>query len=144
MMGEIYSRACNVLVQMRRLSNSEIEALFEMDILNPDMEERERLRDYDHKHILRHVSDSAREGIQTLIRNPYWSRKWITQEITLAGPNATLVTSPGYIHLHNLAKFFVRVQSCDLRRVGELLSGLSEMTRRRTDLYLLLGAYNYQ
>jgi hypothetical protein len=109
MMGEIYSRACNVLVWLGPLTPDENRALLEMDLYLDTINRYDKLG---WRHDLwSRFSDRARVGVRSLLRNPYWSRKWIVQELTLAGPNTSLVTSNGYTPLSKVTKFFFEAQS---------------------------------
>jgi hypothetical protein len=79
-------------------------------------------------------------------------QEWRIQEITLAGPIATLATGNGYIPLDKLGDFFWGAQSCmprdyksDLAKLRELFTTLDKMTKSNTPLDtpldLLLCAY---
>ena len=93
MMGEIYSRACNVLVLLGPLTSDETRALIEMEIYMDDIKQYTKLG---WRHDLwKHYSQQACKGVRSLLRHPYWSRKWIVQELRLAGPNTSLVTNNG-------------------------------------------------
>lgn len=110
MMGEIYSRASQVLIWLGCLSEVESESLLDLHrrckmseinsfdgnpikpfrtVQGVTTKTRSRLcfclefKDF---------SESCRRGLVRMLLNPYWRRKWIVQEVFLSGPNACIVT----------------------------------------------------
>ncbi|KAF4951963.1 hypothetical protein FGADI_7079 [Fusarium gaditjirri] len=104
LMGTVYSLASNVLIWLGRLSPTEIVALDEIrdaeDCIRPLREKygsswRLHHPEYYRPNGPRLLSSTARAGLKQLIANPYWSRKWIIQEILLGYPNVSIIRSIG-------------------------------------------------
>lgn len=100
----------------------------------------------------KHYSQQACKGVRSLLRNPYWSRKWIVQELQLAGPNTSLVTNNGYTLLSRVAEFFFEGQSImppedqgwyktNLKNYQEILTRSPKMTSGTLDLEMALDMY---
>lgn len=150
MMGEIYSRACNVLVWLGPLTSDETQALMEMDLYLDAIKEYTKLG-WRHN-LWTRFSENARIGVQSLVRNPYWSRKWIVQELRLAGPNTSVVTGTGYAPFSKVANFFSQAQSIipqedlgwymtNLRKYQNILAREDKMTLESLSLEMALLMY---
>ncbi|KAJ4322265.1 hypothetical protein N0V94_002495 [Neodidymelliopsis sp. IMI 364377] len=51
------------------------------------------------------LSEQGKQGLELLVQNPYWKRKWIIQEILLSGVNASLVVGVMQVQLANIVSF---------------------------------------
>ena len=118
MMGTIYSLASRVLVWLGRLSFEEVHALWEVydfveevplvanEYARNESEESDKIWAAERRRKelrMRLVEGVYRpdlevmftkttvRGLVKLLQNEYWTRKWILQELLLAGPNATII-----------------------------------------------------
>lgn len=113
-MGTVYSLASNVLIWLGRLSHEEYMALEEIrdteDGMKPLRKRYGSLWQKHHPHLgwykpwLELISPTALLGLMKLIANPYWSRKWIIQEILLGCPNASIVSNGTQVRLGDLGE----------------------------------------
>jgi len=116
MMNQIYSRANHVLVWLGRLIGDELRAVCEMDLMHKDRNfllSGDQLMPVDDKFHARlgdsqrsRFSTSAWRGICSLMRNPYWKRRWVIQEMLLSSGTASLVVGNGQIRLSTVASYF--------------------------------------
>lgn len=113
-MGMVYSLASNVLIWLGKRSREELRALEEISDAEYAIRYQNNL--LYRKSYVDLVSPKALNGLKTLISDPYWSRKWIIQEILLGGPNVSIVTSGSQYRLADLG--------------GECLSALIDYVER--------------
>jgi hypothetical protein len=108
MMGEIFSRAQQVLVWLGPLDLVESESLvefhgrcktsgintFDRDPMRPSWDGGlpSRRSFFGYALDFMELPERCRRGIVRVLLNPYWRRKWIIQELFLAGPTACIVT----------------------------------------------------
>ncbi|KAJ4287565.1 hypothetical protein N0V90_012268 [Kalmusia sp. IMI 367209] len=144
-MGQIYSRAGNVLIYLDNLSSIERCAIGELSRISDHYCYNIRwqpltLGNLNHiqfrkRHLEQKLSEEARLGIEQLARHPYWSRKWIVQEILLAGPNASLVLGWSQVQLASIASLLLTEihQSEHKRRheiTGDILKNRSALANK--------------
>ena len=113
-MGTVYSLASNTLIWLGRLSSAEVVALEEIreaeDGIRPLRKRHGFFWHRHHPHLgwykpwLELVSPTALHGLEKLIANPYWSRKWIIQEILLGCPNVSIVGGRTQVRLGDLGE----------------------------------------
>jgi hypothetical protein len=122
MMGEIHSRASQVLIWLGPLDNLELDSLIELSQrsghtnaqygtgLAKDLFEKMNYFKFKGYLFSRESFDSKnfdteyRNGLVRMLQNPYWRRKWIIQEVLLSGPNASIMTRDGSIPITELAR----------------------------------------
>jgi hypothetical protein len=105
LMGEIYSRASQVLVWLGVLGEMESESLVRAakscrylnkrygSVPAGDLFSEMHPADLSTYTISRSdFKSGCRRGLVRVLGNPYWKRKWIIQEVFLSGPNACIVT----------------------------------------------------
>lgn len=142
-MGEIYSRATHVLIWLDNLSSTEQNAIAHLGRIGDDYS-----YDLPYHHLgepvvqvkwkpltlgnltsfwylwprrKRELPENTKLGIELLARHPYWTRKWIVQEILLAGPNASVVLPHSQVKLANIATLLlIELDQLEKRRRNEL------------------------
>ena len=110
LIGEIYSRASQVLVWLGCLSRVESESLLDLrrrcKMSEINSFNGNPIKPFQTDHTVttedlwwfavylkfKDSSESCRRSLVRVLLNPYWRRKWIIQEIFLSGPNACIVT----------------------------------------------------
>jgi hypothetical protein len=115
-MGEIYSRATNVLIWLGPLSRLEGITLLELNNRGISYSSKIGWRPLTSSNIMKveegwfhserqKLSEQGKQGLELLVQNPYWKRKWIVQEILLSGVNASLVVGAMQVQLANIVSF---------------------------------------
>jgi hypothetical protein len=121
LMGEIYSRASQVLIWLGPLDNLESDSLAELSkrsryinrrhgtVLAKDLIHEMRPVELNMYLLSRESFEKSynaeyRHGLVRILNNPYWKRKWIIQEVLLSGPNACIVTRDEPIPITELAR----------------------------------------
>lgn len=149
MMSEIYSRACHVLVWLGKLPTSTTSVLSELD-QEIDVLLKDDRAGWLHDGWKKFQRENFRDGMRTLVRNTYWKRKWIIQEIGLSGPNASLIVGHKTIPLHRVKTFIFEAQKfmsgdnwyrSDIGVFPNLISGTESMTCKPWPLSLLISVF---
>lgn len=121
-----------MLVWLGTLSDNERRALHELDFISDEVEWR-NWSDLDYSALGEKLSESGRTGIRSLIKSPYWERKWIIQEVELSPGTASVVVGGSTIPIHRIRGCFVTARMLmasdwnyrsDARRLNLLLPSL--------------------